>query len=62
MTADGAQVKKAVNDERLMVAYTMFRYERDSATATDDIDDAGQAELQHRGCRRGHLNPLDWMT
>src|SRR5260370_32332517 len=47
-----------------MVAYPMFGYERDSATATDDADDAWQPELHHRGCRRGHFNPagLDDLT
>lgn len=47
-----------------MVAYTMFGYEPDSATATDDADDAGQPDLQHRRCRRRHFNPagLDDLT
>jgi hypothetical protein len=42
----------------------MFRYERDSATATDDADDAGQPELHHRRWRRRHFNPagLDDLT
>jgi hypothetical protein len=45
-----------------MLAYTMFRYERDSATATDDGDDAGQPGL-HTGVVAAVIStPLDWMT
>src|SRR5216684_5041392 len=39
-----------------MVAYTMFGYERESATATDDADDTGQPELKDTCSRSSHLN------